>query len=298
MSDQAAVKKTTVPPLRTFAPVPRVPDVLVSPPLSQSTNATNHDDPTVILLFGWMDAQLPHIYKYTESYHRVFPGATQIIVRSRPSLFWQSEKSQIAYFQPAMKLLKEHGVINPGNNDRLLVHTFSNGGCIKMITLAKAIRHHDPSALKDSSALKARAVILDSCPGDSNLIGGIRAFTAGIRNKIFQYLAKFIVGFVLVVVVAVFKIARLPDLFEVMREDLLDPRFLPHASHRAYMYSVRDHLVPADAVEAHLQASRDKGIAVRAEKYERTAHVNHMKENPEKYWGIVRDTWKNAKDVK
>ncbi|KAG8928725.1 hypothetical protein FRC02_006537 [Tulasnella sp. 418] len=297
MSDSMGVSKITIPPLRTFAPVPQAPDVLVSPPLQQSTSTLNHNDPTVIILFGWMDAQLPHIYKYTESYNRLYPAATQIIVRSRQSIFWQTEKVQIAYFQPAMKLFKDHGVINPGSNDRLLVHTFSNGGCIKLVTLAKAIHQYDPPASKDSSALRARAVILDSCPGDANFFRGIKVLTIGIRNRILRYLAKCLVGFLLFFGFGYLRITGQSDIFELMQNDLLNPSILPLTSRRAYLYSTKDPLVPVWNVEAHAQAAREKGVLVQLEKYERTPHVNHMKENPDKYWGIVRDTWVNAKDV-
>ncbi|KAG8963108.1 hypothetical protein FRC03_003384 [Tulasnella sp. 419] len=210
-------------------------------------------------------------------------------------MFWQAENVQIEYFQPAMKLLRDCGIIYPSNDDRLLIHAFSNGGCVKLTTLAKAIRRHDPFALKQSSALQARAVIMDSCPGKIGLFRGIRAFSAAIRNRLLRYLAKCIIGSILIFAVAYYRITRLPDLFEVMQRDLLDPTLLPFTSHRAYIYSNNDALIAVPVVEAHAQVARNKGIPVRLEKYERTTHVGHMRANSVRYWDIVRDTWEDGK---
>ena len=69
--------------------LPAPPPPSPSPTTSSSTSnppstATPRDDPSLLVVFGWMDAQLRHVEKYLTSYR-------QLVRSSYPSLFQSSE---------------------------------------------------------------------------------------------------------------------------------------------------------------------------------------------------------------
>ncbi|KAJ3510688.1 hypothetical protein NLJ89_g4526 [Agrocybe chaxingu] len=101
--------------------------------------------PTVILLFGWMGAQLPHLLKYIKVYDELYPQATKIVIRSEASFFWTIKKRKNAYLAPVVEALEALGCLPPRKSSsalvrngtidpvlpppkpRVLVHVFSNG---------------------------------------------------------------------------------------------------------------------------------------------------------------------------
>ena len=59
---------------------------------------------------------------------------------------------------------------------------------------------------------------------------------------------------------------------------------------RVYIYSPADELTDWKDVEAHAAEAKSKGCSVALEKYERSAHVSHMRKDENRYWEIVRKT--------
>lgn len=57
------------------------------------------------------------------------------------------------------------------------------------------------------------------------------------------------------------------------------------------MYSDADKLVPGRAVSEHAEEARKKGFMVNVEKFDGTPHVNHVRQNPERYWSAVKMAW-------
>jgi hypothetical protein len=45
-------------------------------------------------------AKLPHLFKYTQAYETLYPGATQILVQNFPSSFWSSQKTLVRSLFP------------------------------------------------------------------------------------------------------------------------------------------------------------------------------------------------------
>ncbi|KDN32900.1 hypothetical protein RSAG8_14013, partial [Rhizoctonia solani AG-8 WAC10335] len=138
----------------------------------------------LILIFGWMGAQLPHLYKYTEHYNKLYPLATQILVRAHASYFWGSETTGRAAVSPVIKLLRDAGIHEntmPGSSG-LLVHAFSNGGALNEATLARAIAG-TLSPTTNTSAIPAQALIYDSPPGVLNIRVTLLAFTAAMALR-------------------------------------------------------------------------------------------------------------------
>jgi len=259
---------------------------LVSYP-GQGVTSTSPDAPELILIFGWMNARLPHIHKYTELYHRTYPSATQLLVRSFGDYLYASSRTVPRDLLPVAKILSEY------QQKRVLVHTFSNGGCLMLISLADAL-----STLSQSpTPIPASAVVLDSCPGDSNPMSSARAFSA-VTNPLFQWPLR---AFMLAIFCTYWLYRRITfkgDYFDAMRRKLLDPQVLSHGGPRTYIYSYADKLINPKAVEVHAADAKRLGLHANLEKFENTPHVNHLgKGNQERYFDVVRRTWDRSRET-
>ncbi|KIO32579.1 hypothetical protein M407DRAFT_105667 [Tulasnella calospora MUT 4182] len=281
MATASTVKKAPAVLTRLFDKIAGAPNALISRPAAGVV--ASKDEPELILIFGWMDAQLQHIHKYTETYHKLYPGATQIIVRSFPNWWWTKEEISIEGILPVAKLVNE--AYNP---KRTLIHAFSNGGTFALDNVAEGLHRLTG---KTDLPLPARTVIFDSCPGDSNFSGGAKAFTGGIKNPIIRNIASALAVSSMTLFWLYSTAAGIEDPFVTLRKHLLDPAFLPPTASRTYIYSKIDELVPAQVVEQHAQESKKLGMDVVLEAYDNSPHVNHLRQNPDRYWAIVKDAW-------
>ncbi|CAE6436425.1 unnamed protein product [Rhizoctonia solani] len=258
--------------------------------------------PPVILMFGWMDAQLPHLYKYTEQYNKIYPSATQIIVRIHQSFFWKGEAANRASLFPVIKLLRDAGINEHTTAEKsgLLVHAFSNGGAFAQTSLARTIAKSLPSSAT-GPALPAQAFVYDSLPGIIDLRITILAFTAQIRSPILRSLAQLGFGTVYVLGTVWGRTIGLllgqEDPFTRLRRELNEPRLLPQHVPRTYIYSDIDDIIPSESVEGHAKEARQSisGNAghelVRLAKFEGSAHVSHARKDGKRYWDEVVRTW-------
>jgi len=250
------------------------------------------DAPELILIFGWMGARLPHIQKYTELYNQIYPSSTQLVVRSYPDFLYTNSTQFWKDVAPLAKMLQDY------QGKKVLIHTYSNGGCLMLNSLAKAA--HSATAVageRSNNPLPATAVIFDSCPGTGDVKTGINAFTAGMKNPFVKYPFAALVALVYTAV-RWFRLltGKSGDHFDAMREDLLDPSVLAHNVPRTYIYSDTDPIIPHQAVEAHAKESKRLGIKVDLEVFRDTPHVNHIKGegNIDRYLDVVQNAWKGA----
>ncbi|KAG8903993.1 hypothetical protein FRB99_002405 [Tulasnella sp. 403] len=282
MSSRAALKAAAPVLARVFEKIPGAPEAYVSRPKEDALPVK--DGPDLIILFGWMDGQLPHLFKYTEAYHKEYPGATQILIRSHGSFWWTSTSASIQALLPVATLLQEL------KTDNTLVHIASNGGSFMLVTLADAIALTDPTK---TPLVPCKAVIHDSNPGKDDLLPALEAFTGGIKNPLIKLAAKGTLLTFLVTHALWGMLMRKPDPtgFETMRQRLLDPAVLPHTAVRTYIYSNADRLVSHEAVEEHIAEAKRAGLDVVAENFGESLHVSHARTDPPRYWDIVRRTW-------
>ncbi|CAE6346554.1 unnamed protein product [Rhizoctonia solani] len=289
---------------RTFTWIPES-NVYVSYPSETNTASSElgKKDPAVILIFGWMGAQLPHLYKYTEQYNKLYPFATQILVRAHAKYFWGNESARRAAVSPVIKLLRDAGIHEntTAESSGLLVHAFSNGGALNQTTLARAIAESiSPSA--NTSALPAQALVYDSLPGVLNIRVTLLAFTAAIRSPVFRAIAKAFLG-ILYILGATWKyletliIGPKEDLVARLHRELNEPKLLPQHIPRTYIYSDFDELIPAESVEEHARKAKDLiggGTGIRLVKFHGSSHVAHARQDPERYWNTVIKTWETS----
>ncbi|GAA5977917.1 hypothetical protein JCM5350_006266 [Sporobolomyces pararoseus] len=312
--------------------LPAPPPPSPSPTTSSSTSnppstATPRDDPSLLVVFGWMDAQLRHVEKYLTSYRQLFPTSPILLLQSSQKGFYSS-KNQLETrkaFGPAVEMIKNQQLQQEENKGKggMLVHVFSNGGCMSLKWLNQELAssssslsnssissHSEKTPLLSTSTSPSpstktattyplsgtRAIIFDSCPGKASLLVTLRAFSAPIRNKFLKFGAM---GFLAIFhsLISLYNlILRKPPILNRLYSYLNEPTSLPPVP-RLYLYSKIDELIPYKDVEAHArQAEEELGIKVKKEKFEKTSHVGHMRGDPERYWKSVEELWKSSAD--
>ncbi|KAK0192650.1 hypothetical protein F5146DRAFT_1136476 [Armillaria mellea] len=279
-------------------------DVYLRKGNTESTHDT--ESPNIILVCGWMGAQLRHIQKYTKAYEQLYPGATQILIQNQPSFFWSTENSRRKMMAPAAEILEALGTIPPQSPSsilnlsaeppRILVHSFSNGGAYSLITLGKIMASRGPLPSLETFRPPC-AIILDSSPGGSGLSNAVHAFTTLIKNPIMRTAAKVLVCLLYVYGFFVGPFIGRRTALQKVQDGLYNPhvlRWVDERTPRLYVYSRADDMVPWDQVQQHAERTRGLGWDVRTEVFEDSPHVAHARAYPERYWHAVKSLWNDA----
>ncbi|OBZ72747.1 Transmembrane protein 53-B [Grifola frondosa] len=273
--------------------------VFVAPPLSETSE---DDGPSMILFFGWFDAKMCNVRKYTDTLRHMHPSAKLILITSEFNVYWRSRASREQLFRPVVDLLE-----NARNNEKasrgLLIYVISNGGAFQFLALSQILDRHSPSPSPNRHpSFKSTALILDSTPGDKPITSAIDVFGAPFRNNpIAKALAVPPILLVLGIFSVVYWLNGNPPIFPDLRERLTMPgRMLPGivapcaTIPRLYLFSKEDVVVRFEFVQAHADEARSRGYDVRTVVFERSAHASHAKEEPERYWGAVAQIWRDA----
>ncbi|KAF8639269.1 hypothetical protein AX16_010341 [Volvariella volvacea WC 439] len=275
--------------------------------LKNGSPSISEGEPRLIVMFGWMGAQLLHLQKYTSVYQKIYPNTTIALVRCPPLLFWIPERIRMRKLEPLLEIIKSVGKStsngNPSEAGNILIHTFSNGGSFQLANLNKLFASRWPTL---QIQITSSAIIFDSCPGDGGLSSAKRAFGALVRNPIlrqFIYVAMTLVhyiGYLLSLIGLLPKATPLQRLMERLNTPSDGtPAVIPwmtKATPRLYLYSKKDHLVPWTDIERHAaQAEGVRGFKhVTLRRFEDSPHVAHARSYPDEYWGAVQQHWKFA----
>ncbi|QRW05753.1 hypothetical protein RhiLY_04752 [Ceratobasidium sp. AG-Ba] len=276
-------------------------DVYVSYPEQRDLDKAGRA-PRVIIIFGWMGALLPQLYRFTETYHRIYPSATQILIRVYRRAMFSELPSNKTYVQPAVKLLHEAGInaYDPPKSSGLLVHAISNGGAMTQTYLAHCLADDRPAPSPKASALPAQALIYDSVPSEATLSTFLNFFTTGIPSPTLRTIAKPLLLPAYTGMLAYkHTIDRRPDIFTTLRAEMSDERLMPQRAPQLYIYGDIDLLTPAESVERYIAGKKEaldrEGVEadkiVTVEKYEASPHVSHAKRDPQRYWTAVIELW-------
>ncbi|KAH9951563.1 hypothetical protein B0H21DRAFT_818012 [Amylocystis lapponica] len=263
--------------------------VLLFDPVAAPENA-KATDPSVILVFGWLNGQIKHLLKYVEPLRAAYPASTIILVKADMTWYWTSQTQLEASLAPIADVLRrEMAGSTPFRG--VLVHVFSNGGGFQLMTLRKVLAKLPPP---DAPTTAPTALILDSVPGD----GGLTSTIDAIGPKgLLGYLMFPAICAAYGVFVAANALGGHPPIFDELRSTLNEPVLLPSISGpetpRLYLYSSADKTVHARWVEVHIAEAQAKGFDVAVEKFT-SPHVAHARSDPERYWGAVKSVWEKA----
>ena len=141
------------------------------------------------------------------------------------------------------------------------------------------------------------ALILDSSPAIGSFRTFGRAFSAAIQNPIVRSITLALICILHAYRLALQKLFGMETVRMRYLKALLNPRLLPWMNSetpRLYIFSKKDDVVPWQAVQEHAETAKTSGLNVRCEVYEESAHVAHMRLDPKRYWGSIKDLWQIA----
>jgi len=231
-------------------------------------------DPALIILFGWMGAQLSHLKKYTNTHIEQFPGTSVLVVRSHPRQWFERKASRLPSLQPILPLIPEGG--------HVLYHVISNGG---------ALRFTDLLSLRPITPKSHSAILFDSCPGVLELGPSLLAFLAPFKNLFIRLIARVLLTPFFLLVAAPDRLLGRPDLLDRVRLPLNDSQFVATDVPRAYVYSKEDRLIQDWAVEEHGHHGATKGYKVTFHRFHGSLHAAHLRKDPETYKRAIGELW-------
>ncbi|KAK7744405.1 hypothetical protein SLS62_010195 [Diatrype stigma] len=251
--------------------------------------------PKLILIASWMDARDAHIAKYVAYYQATYPAASILLIKFTRAIAWRSAAAQRAAVQAAasqVRALVEAGVLSAApRSPEVLVHALSNGGAASTRSLYQVYRRK-----AGGRAFPPHAAVYDSCPGRNSARRTYHAFMVGVRG----FLARLLAAPVIAAAAALLALLYGPLSFLAgegpLRESqrVHNDRVLVRQTNRTYVYSKEDDMVDWRHVEEHAREAAAKGVPVRMELYENSAHVAHMRNDSERYWRIVTETWEEG----
>lgn len=215
------------------------------------------------------------------------------------------------WFQPAATVLRE--CIDSTPDLKVLLHLFSNTGSHSAVQLSEARIESDPPF-----ALPVTSIIFDSCPSMPIFAPMAIALALGSPSKniliasMARAVAYSIIGITLalekaglVTHVATKLYTRLNSTNDVFltRRGPAGEQFALHPIPRTYIYGPGDDMIPVDQVIQHADIAIANMSAcgidhvskyVTMEEFVGSPHVNHVRFEKERYWKIIKETWKSS----
>ncbi|PNI52789.1 TMEM53 isoform 8 [Pan troglodytes] len=208
----------------------------------------------VVILLGWGGCKDKNLAKYSAIYHK----------------------------RKLLELLFDYEI----EKEPLLFHVFSNGGVMLYRYVLELLQ------TRRFCHLRVVGTIFDSAPGDSNLVGALRALAAILERRAAMLRLLLLVAFALVVVLFHVLLAPITALFHTHFYDRLQD-----AGSRwpeLYLYSRADEVVLARDIERMVEARLARRVLARSVDFVSSAHVSHLRDYPTYYTSLCVDFMRNC----
>lgn len=139
-----------------------------------------------------------------------------------------------------------------------------------------------------SQPLPLNGTILDSAPGRATYKRSIAAMSIGLPE--FLPLRLFGIMILHIACIAMWLQRHIlggENVITRVRRELNDPLLFPREARRIYLYSKTDEMVDWETVEEHANEAEGEGVHVERERFVKSKHVGHMREDFDRYWGAV-----------
>ncbi|KAK5653454.1 hypothetical protein OQA88_8940 [Cercophora sp. LCS_1] len=267
------------------------PSIALHIPPSASSIPEGH--PKLILLCTWLAARDAHILKYITPYQALYPHSPILLVRSFHSHFLNPPKLQAELIRVAIPVVRNHvpSDSTPTDTDtkpttgstdakpKLLIHLLSGGGSQSLALLRTA----------PSFTLPPHTTVYDSAPPQFHYWGSYLATVGGLSKWMRRLLAP------IVHILCCWFWIEHKILWRKSGGSLGETARVHNSAvnevRRTYVYGPGDVLVRWRDVEAHAVGAKERGYVVRAERFEGTEHVAHVRGDGERYWGLCRGNW-------
>ncbi|XP_005398804.2 PREDICTED: transmembrane protein 53 isoform X1 [Chinchilla lanigera] len=239
----------------------------------------------VVILLGWGGCRDKNLAKYSAIYHK--RGCIVIRYTAPWHVVFFSESLGIPSLrvlaQKLLELLFDYEI----EREPLLFHVFSNAGAMLYRYVLELLQTHVRFC-----HLRVVGAVFDSGPGDSNLVGALRALSVILEHRPAMLRLLLLVAFALVVVLFHILLAPLTGLFHTHFYDSLQDA----GSHwpELYLYSRADTVVRARDVERMVEARLGHQVLVRSVDFVSSAHVSHLRDYPTYYASLCVDFMHNC----
>lgn len=252
------------------------------------------NQPDLLFICSWMYASSRNVKKYIAGYKEMFPNTPILLHKQQGAdIFWNSFATQRKTVQPVLKLVRSLVENKSPAKLRVLTHVFSNGGSYTANFLTD-------NYLKATAELfPISALILDSTPSYPNLSLAYAAVSEMLpKSGVVRILGSGAIWAYLAVHEVVRTALGQENFNHSLRRKLNDPKgpYTQGTVKRLYIYSKGDRLVPAADVEAHAKDAVEVigEERVQTEDFGNSRHVGHMIADPERYWKIIHDLWRET----
>ncbi|KAK8043440.1 hypothetical protein PG993_005870 [Apiospora rasikravindrae] len=261
-------------------------------------------DPTLVIIFGWMNAGGGPLAKYVRQYQALFPASAILLITCTfggMTFPWLGlREARIAAITARAILEQDEAQVIPPDSSveprpRLLVHAFSNAGSTTLYHLYTAYATTGSSSNDPESAiLPLHATIFDSAPAPFSYQTLVQGILDGDPSSTARLVVLPIAYLYVALVWVVVTILRVPDhIGDLAPRAHNDPARVCETL-RVYMYGPADRITPAAAVEGHADEAEARGFRVRREVFEGTGHVAHARKHADRYWRIVGQAWEET----
>nr|BAB15317.1 unnamed protein product [Homo sapiens] len=238
----------------------------------------------VVILLGWGGCKDKNLAKYSAIYHK--RGCIVIRYTAPWHMVFFSESLGIPSLrvlaQKLLELLFDYEI----EKEPLLFHVFSNGGVMLYRYVLELLQ------TRRFCRLRVVGTIFDSAPGDSNLVGALRALAAILERRAAMLRLLLLVALALVVVLFHVLLAPITALFHTHFYDRLQD-----AGSRwpeLYLYSRADEVVLARDIERMVEARLARRVLARSVDFVSSAHVSHLRDYPTYYTSLCVDFMRNC----
>lgn len=253
----------------------------------------------VVVLFGWLGAQIRHVNKYSQLYH-ARDCATVTGVAESFDIMTANKSALDAFALDAAK--KVISILKDKNQDLpVLAHVFSNGGTMPLSRLETLIHKanqacswgkatpldHDLILL--GKAMQRGGEIFDSSPAFPDLTTASRAIASSVPNVLLSLLFQTFLAF-FVFVESQRELLSADCCYKPKTKQLWDHVMNRSIAPRAaYVYSTADTITNHEKLEeliAHRSATtRAENILVL--KFHDSDHVLHLRKHPKEYEALI-----------
>lgn len=273
---------------------------LIAPSIWEHTPPNAHipqklsEAPSIIVLCTWTGAQIRYIAKYTAEYQALFQSTRiMVITTSAKDLCFRNSKRKQSRLLPAVERIASYKYLDQqGMSDGILLHVFSEGGSNKAVELAEA--YYSTTATR----LPVTALCMDSTPGHPRYLRLCNALNKSLPQiPVLRHtgllFGSAVLGCIWVVYVGIKGYDN--NVITRTRRRLQDPTHFDLTAPRCYLYSANDALIAWQDVKEHATESGQIGMPITEVLFESSGHVGHAKQDPQRYWEAVMETWRSTR---
>lgn len=281
--------------------------------------ASNHmRSASLIVICSWMAALPKHITKYTDQYKKRFPSSTILVIQS----YWQdvaaSDEKMISRLALAVNTIIAHTPLEnnllpqTGGKDRVMLHSFSNGGATIANHLSIQLQQHRLQLEKQQPTRQLFSrVILECTPSRPNVSKSVKAISYALpKNFILRTIGVLFLRCYIFLGLLQCRVRGVENMVDRIRRRLnatskastsaqsqKDGQLWNPAVPRLYLYSKGDEVVGWQDVRDHAEEARREATfeCVWEEVFETAPHVSLPREDFARYWGVV-ERWMSGEE--